>query len=87
MMASRQREYWRRVAILTAGWGLIAVGLVGLFVPVLQGILMIAAGLLLLAREYHWARKALARLRRRFPNVLKRKRAGMRRTDSTGRRV
>ncbi len=48
---------WLRIA---AGYALIAGGLVG-FLPVL-GFWMIPLGVLVLSREYHWAR----RLRRRW---------------------
>lgn len=48
-----------RLARIIAGFGLIALGIPGLFLPFLQGIAMIIGGLLLLAREYHWARQLL----------------------------
>ncbi len=51
------------------GWGLLALGIAGLFLPVLQGILFIALGLLVLSREYAWARQAMAALERRFPGL------------------
>jgi uncharacterized membrane protein YbaN (DUF454 family) len=42
-------------------------GVAGLFLPVLQGVLFLAIGLTLLASEYEWARRLLARARARFP--------------------
>ena len=53
---------WVRII---AGFGLIGLGIIGLFLPVLQGIAFIVAGLLLLAREYHWARRLLDWVRRK----------------------
>jgi len=44
---------WKRIF----GWTLIFVGVPGLFLPVLQGLLTLSAGLLLLSTEYEWARK------------------------------
>ncbi|MFQ5662837.1 MAG: PGPGW domain-containing protein [Terriglobia bacterium] len=48
-----------RLARIILGFALIGLGIVGLFLPFLQGIAMIAAGLLLLAPEYRWARRLL----------------------------
>lgn len=54
-----------RLARIIGGFGLIALGIIGLFVPILQGILFIMLGLVLLAREYHWARRLLDWVRRK----------------------
>ncbi|HYD32189.1 MAG TPA: PGPGW domain-containing protein [Azospirillaceae bacterium] len=59
----------KRWGILIAGWGFLALGIPGLVLPILQGWLFIIIGLLLLSREYHWARQLLERLRRRFPRI------------------
>ena len=39
------------------GWSLLILGVFGLFLPVLQGILMITAGLAILSAHYIWADK------------------------------
>ncbi|MFV2071467.1 MAG: PGPGW domain-containing protein [Thermoanaerobaculales bacterium] len=59
----------RRIAVLTLGWALIALGVVGLFLPVLQGVLFIFLGLYLLSRESAAARRLLDKLRARYPSV------------------
>jgi uncharacterized membrane protein YbaN (DUF454 family) len=59
----------RRVVTLVVGWTLIAIGVVGLFLPFLQGILLILLGLYLLSRESELARRWFERGRRRFPRV------------------
>lgn len=59
----------RRVVVLILGWALIGIGVVGLFVPVLQGILFIMLGLYVLSRESRTARGWLTRLQRRYPKV------------------
>ncbi len=59
-------QAWR-LARIVGGFVLIAVGIVGLFLPFLQGIALIVAGLLLLAREFRWARRLLAWLRSKYP--------------------
>ena len=44
-------------------------GLAGLFLPILQGILFLAIGVVLLARESMWVKRVLVRLRRRYPET------------------
>ena len=59
----------RRVVVLILGWTLIAIGVVGLFVPILQGILFIMLGLYVLSRESRMARGWLVKLQRRYPKI------------------
>lgn len=49
-------------------------GTVGLFLPFLQGVLLILAGLYLLSRESETARSWLDGLRRRYPGLDRRSR-------------
>lgn len=60
---------FKRVALIIVGWVFIVLGIVGLFLPVLQGILFLLIGLVILSTEYHWARKLLAKLRTHFPKL------------------
>jgi len=53
---------WLRLVV---GFGLVIVGIIGLFLPVLPGILMILAGLAILSAHYHWARRLMNYLRTR----------------------
>jgi uncharacterized membrane protein YbaN (DUF454 family) len=57
-----KRVLWR-ILRLTAGWSLIAVGVVGLFLPILQGFLFIFSGLAILSTESPWARRLLDKLK------------------------
>jgi uncharacterized membrane protein YbaN (DUF454 family) len=57
----------RRIAILTLAWLFILLGILGLFLPFLQGVLFLFIGLLLLSRESETARRQLKRLRARYP--------------------
>lgn len=57
----------KRIAIATAGWTLLFLGFVGLFLPVLPGVLFLLIGLSILSVEYEWARRWVTELRRRFP--------------------
>jgi len=59
----------KRWIALVAGWGFVLVGVVGLFLPVLQGMLLLLIGLVILSSEYVWAHKLLAKLRARFPKA------------------
>lgn len=58
----------KSICIITAGWVCIILGVAGLFLPILQGILLLLLGLLLLAKRYKWARRLLEKLRRRYPH-------------------
>jgi hypothetical protein len=60
---------WKRLAIIVVGWTFLALGVVGLFLPFLQGILFILIGLVILSKEYHWAGRLVSRLRKRFPRL------------------
>lgn len=61
-MQERERSVIGKAAISVAGTALIAVGTVGLFLPVLPGVVLIASGLAVLGRQYRWARKTLDRV-------------------------
>ena len=61
---------WRTVRIVL-GIALIPVGIVGLFIPVLQGVLLLLLAFALLASEIPLVAKWRAQLRRRFPKVFR----------------
>jgi Putative transmembrane protein (PGPGW) len=65
----RPRSPWRRWGVIAAGWFFILLGVVGAVLPVLQGWLFFAIGLLLLSREIAWAERLRLRLFRRFPKL------------------
>ena len=46
-----------------------ALGVAGLFLPVLQGILFLMIGLVILSAEYHWARRLVAKARHKYPEA------------------
>ncbi len=52
---------------MTLGWTLILFGIVGLFLPVLQGVLFLILGLLVLSGESETARRWLGKIRERYP--------------------
>ncbi len=59
----------QRALVLIFGWAFILLGIVGLFLPVLQGILFLLIGLVILSSEYVWAHHLLRRLGERFPKL------------------
>jgi uncharacterized protein len=59
----------KRLAVRGLGWLFIALGIAGLFLPVLQGILFLCIGLVILSSEYAWAHQLLVRVRKKFPSV------------------
>lgn len=59
----------KRLLTLFAGWSFIVLGVLGLFLPVLQGILFLLIGLIILSTEYVWAHKLLQKIKVRFPKL------------------
>jgi len=51
------------------GWGFVVLGIVGLVLPVLQGLLFIAIGLLLLSPDIPAFARFLSWVERRFPRL------------------
>jgi hypothetical protein len=60
---------FKRWLVLISGWGFIFLGVVGLFLPFLQGVLFLLIGITILSTEYVWAHKLLQKLRMRFPSL------------------
>lgn len=56
-----------RLGKIILGWFFLVLGVLGLFLPVLQGVLFLAIGLAILATEQVWAHRLLMWLRHRFP--------------------
>jgi uncharacterized protein len=65
-MPSR-RSRARRISLLIAGWAFIVLGVLGLFLPFLQGVLFLMIGLYLLSLQWPRARLMRQRLRARHP--------------------
>ena len=58
-------KVWR-IGRIISGFALLILGVIGLFLPILQGVAMIVAGLLLLAPDIPWARRLLDWLKARY---------------------
>ena len=52
---------------VTGGMVLIVLGLLGLVLPIIPGWVFLIPGLILLSREFHWARRLLEWLKHRLP--------------------
>jgi uncharacterized membrane protein YbaN (DUF454 family) len=57
----------KRIAILVVGWICVGLGIVGLFLPLLQGLLLVGFGLWLLSKESRTIRELTNRLKKRYP--------------------
>ncbi len=62
-------KYLKRLLLRFLGYGLLVLGVVGLFLPVLQGGLFLILGLVVLAVEKPWAERLLERLEQRYPKL------------------
>jgi len=59
----------KKAVAIVAGWVFIVLGVIGLFLPIMQGVLFIIIGLTILSTEYVWAHHLLSKLRTRFPRI------------------
>lgn len=59
----------KRALLLIVGWTFMVLGVLGLFLPILQGVLFLLIGLIILSSEYIWAHRLLTKIRERFPRV------------------
>jgi uncharacterized membrane protein YbaN (DUF454 family) len=57
----------KKTLIYLIGWGFVLLGIVGLFLPILQGILFILIGLLVLSKESPMAKNILHKIEKRYP--------------------
>ena len=61
----------KRALILLVGWTFILLGIIGLFLPILQGILFLLIGLLILSKESRLAKLILKKFHTRYPDQYK----------------
>jgi hypothetical protein len=59
----------QRTAVVALGLIFILGGIVGLFIPILPGGALIFAGALMISPQSNWLRRALEKLRLRFPFI------------------
>jgi uncharacterized membrane protein YbaN (DUF454 family) len=68
-LPARRRPRWKRLLILIVGWFFIFLGILGLFLPILQGILFLAIGSYMLSLESPWVRRKMLQMQRRYPKL------------------
>jgi len=59
----------KRIITKALGWALLILGIIGLFLPVLQGILFLLIGLYFLSHETPWAARLFNRIKKRYPAI------------------
>ena len=60
-------QWSKKILILLFGWLFIVLGIVGLFLPILQGILFIVIGLMILSKESTVAKGIVFHFKKRYP--------------------
>jgi uncharacterized membrane protein YbaN (DUF454 family) len=59
----------KTIALLITGYAFLVLGVLGLFLPFLQGVLFIIIGLIILAKHAPWAHNLLQRFRDQHPKA------------------
>ncbi len=59
---------FKRIGMLIIGWFFIVLGILGLFLPILQGILFIMIGLVILSSRSELIKRFLKHLEERYPH-------------------
>ncbi len=62
------------------GWIFIALGIIGCFLPILQGVLFLFVGTIILAPEVPFFGRQLHRFRHRYPHIFQKARVMIRRS-------
>ena len=62
----------KKIVILIVGWFFIGLGILGLFLPILQGILFIMIGLAILSTRSELVKRFLRHIEERYPQHHKR---------------
>lgn len=63
----RIRNLLSTAGVSTTGVALVVVGIVGIFLPIIPGLIPIAAGMTILARRFTWADRIVTNVRDRLP--------------------
>lgn len=68
-MAEAGSTFMKTFLLQTAGYLFLFLGVLGLVLPILQGFLFLAIGLIILAKTAPWAERLLDRFRKRYPDA------------------
>jgi uncharacterized membrane protein YbaN (DUF454 family) len=64
-----QRTLLQKIGYSALGWLCLLIGVVGGFVPVMQGWVFVLTGVTILSREHEWAYNFVHRFKNRYPKV------------------
>lgn len=59
----------KTIVLQTVGYAFLVLGVIGLVVPILQGFLFLAIGMIILGKTAPWAERQLERFRQRYPKA------------------
>jgi uncharacterized membrane protein YbaN (DUF454 family) len=68
MKTQKSMNQFKKTAIMIIGWIFIGIGILGLFLPILQGILFIMIGLGILSSRSESVRRFLKHIEERYPH-------------------
>lgn len=68
-MAETGAPVVRTILLQAVGYLFLALGLLGMVLPILQGFLFLAIGMIILAKTAPWAKRLLERFRKRHPRI------------------
>lgn len=60
-------EKIKKGVFIIVGWGLVVAGIIGIFLPIVQGLLLIALGIFFLSRGSETVRDFVEEIRKKFP--------------------
>ncbi|MDH3664135.1 MAG: PGPGW domain-containing protein [Alphaproteobacteria bacterium] len=68
-MAEAGAAFMKTLVLQTIGYAFLVLGVIGLVVPILQGFLFLAIGLIILAKSAPWAERMLGRFKNSHPDA------------------
>ena len=68
MKTQKPMNQFKKTAIVIIGWIFIGLGILGLFLPILQGILFLMIGLAILSSRSQWVKRFLEQMEKRYPH-------------------
>lgn len=68
-MAEAGTTFMKTFLLQATGYLFLVLGVLGMVLPILQGFLFLAIGLIILAKTAPWAERLLTRFRKRYPEA------------------
>ena len=68
-MAEVGKTTMKTIMLQVLGYTFLVLGVLGMVLPILQGFLFLAIGLIILAKTAPWAERLLARFREKYPDA------------------